>query len=88
VTYEGWKDFLEEFSVMSKRSKSESNTKKHAYDFIIKENIFNRIKYFYINHKSEILAVITIFVVILSIILLRAKIVDIETIKSVGEIFV
>lgn len=65
---DGWMEFLEEFSVFdSSKPNSTQNSKygKFASDYVIKENIFNRAKYFIENHK-------TWFGITLSIVLLIA----------------
>lgn len=64
--FDGWMEFLEEFSVFdSFTPDSNKNSKygKYASDYIIKENIFNRTKYFFENHKA-------LFGITLSIVLL------------------
>ncbi len=88
ITEKGWKDFLQEFSTITNKNNNDENIKKiHAYNFIIKENIFIRLKYFYINHKSSIFTVLTVVVIVL-LIMLKAKMIDKETFAIIGEIFV
>ncbi len=89
ITEKGWKDFLQEFSTITNKNINEENIKKiHAYNFIIKENTFNRLKYFYINHKSSILTVITVVIVIVLLIMLKTDMIDREMFEFIGEIFV
>ncbi len=61
-TPDGWNCFLKEFSVFNMETKSKNNSSfcKCASDFIIKENIFNRVKHFVDNHKTFFIFIIAL----------------------------
>lgn len=54
-----WNKFIEEFGfVYNKQAENKS-----AYDFVVKENVFNKIKHFYINHKGSIWMFIILLII-------------------------
>lgn len=54
-----WNKFIEEFGfVYNKQAENKS-----AYDFVVKENVFNKMKHFYINHKGSIWVFIILLII-------------------------
>ncbi len=87
-TRKGWNRFINEFSIVveEKRLIEKHNLiKKCAHDFVIKENVFNRIKHFLINHKT---GVITAFIFLFTstlLVLFITGVIDKETVDSIFD---
>ena len=89
-THKGWKRFNYEFSIVTeeKRLIEKNNlNKKCAYDFVIKENIFNRIKHFLINHKAGLITTFVFLFKLTMLVLFITGVIDKETVDSIFEWF-
>ena len=84
-TRSGWMQFLNEFSVFNSSQRSQSGNSTHckrAFDFVVKENIFNRTKHLFDNHKTAV----TVVIAIIFLVIYKSCLKDSEILNAIYEI--